>query len=71
MATIKYKRTNRGFELVEISIAELGLYLKAYKDFEPWSQWSTLGGLISEVEDVLIDCYIDNCTDFTVIKVAD
>ena len=70
MATIKYRKTSLGFELVEISITEQGICLKAYEDFEPWPQWSTWGGLIAEAEDVMMDKDIDICTDFTVIKVA-
>ena len=70
MATIKYKRTSLGFELVEISIAEQGICLKADEDFKLWTLWETVSGVLSEAEDIMRDSNIDFCTDFTLIKVA-
>ena len=70
MATIKYRKTCLGFELVEISIAEQGICLKADEDFQLWTLWDTVSGVLSEAEDVMMDKDIDIYTDFTVIKVA-
>lgn len=71
MAIIKYRKISLGFELVEISIAEQGICLKADEDFQSWTLWDTVSGVLSEAEDVMMDNDIDICTDFTVIKVAD
>lgn len=69
MPIIKYKRVFGCFELVEISIAEQDICLKAYEDFKPQLPWITFGGLISEVEDIMKLCGIKLCTDFTVTRV--
>ena len=70
MATIKYRKTSLGFELVEISIAEQGICLKADEDFQLWTLWDTVSGVLSEAEDVMMDRDINICKDFTLIKVA-